>query len=859
MNTLPTVMVCVASCWKEPPGKTLQIGNVTLVFNQYHEEASLVIDIKETCTSLSRQFPPEARIWVHLEPVNFTSYFLNFEQYYAGGVLSWHKALRVLPQFRDYRNCDTGRIGNFPKDIPKKFGVGGLISHKNTEGMEGYTLRRKILRQQQNIKIPSVVYNFQKSWNGIEHDYPRPDAIGGLEYMFYLSIENCSETHYFTEKIVRSFAAMCVPLYFGDPAITDEFDADGMILINESNWLDVINNLTPEDYYDRLDALRRNYFRSKKYWSKINRIAAVIETLGQSNQSKVDLIFNSKYPLKRIIDASLIEVENGCFQLVDSNVNVLAEMNQAAALVFSLINTENTAASLVSQICDSLEMADEKVIRNDVAEIIINFLEQNFIEYDFHTLASPALVVAAAENVTLSKVGKNYQLVKSSKRIQINETSALIVSLCDGKRTLTDLVFTIAAQVNVAVPSIETDILQIVCKLTDLGFLTTKTRVDVSVPRIPRIPRNIVVKSHKPKILYLLTRYPQLSETYIKNEIEALKDDYEIKIISFQNSSLRYKNHHPFEVIQVKGNTMSDEIVEVDGKLKTCIEEFKPDVLHTHYLNNVRLVSSLSKICGVPFTVRAHSYDVLHSSTRQTGNFLPSLVARNAAEAINQENCLGLLSFPYTVDALVLAGINEEKIIPCYPVVDFASFYDRSVNNEGILNVEPCLPKKAVTDFIDLAQLAPQYRYSLYGMGHQIEKVRQYNTERKFPVEICDSMEPEDMPGIYKAHNWLIYTANFNNGNMGWPVAVFEAQAAGMGVCIANIHSATVDQLGGAGFVYNSIEEIANIIAQPYSDEMRERGFDNARLADIYRHKHLLTELWNKVIDPAYFAQKKRH
>ena len=69
------MIICVNSCWNEPSGKTETHDNITLVFNQYHKDASLVIDIKDTRSPLSAQFPPEARIWVHLEPIKFTSYF----------------------------------------------------------------------------------------------------------------------------------------------------------------------------------------------------------------------------------------------------------------------------------------------------------------------------------------------------------------------------------------------------------------------------------------------------------------------------------------------------------------------------------------------------------------------------------------------------------------------------------------------------------------------------------------------------------------------------------------------------------------------------------------------------------------
>lgn len=39
---------------------------------------------------------------------------------------------------------------------------------------------------------------------------------------------------------------------------------------------------------------------------------------------------------------------------------------------------------------------------------------------------------------------------------------------------------------------------------------------------------------------------------------------------------------------------------------------------------------------------------------------------------------------------------------------------------------------------------------------------------------------------------------------------------------------------------------VPKIISQPYPDEMREIGFEQAKKSDIENHKHLLTDLWDR-------------
>lgn len=841
------MIICIESPWDDKPGTREQHGDVTLVFNQYHPDATMAVDVKWAKSELSSRFPPEARVWVHLEPAPLTDYFTDFEKYYAGGILSWHQALKVLPQFRQYRQGGKGMGVNH--DLSHKtFGVGGLFSGKNTPGMDGYALRRLILEHQRRIRIPSLVHNFRKAWLGVPHRYPRADAEEALRYMFHFAVENCRETRYFTEKLMRCFASMCVPLYYGDPEISEEFDPDGIILIDQGNWLDVVNHLTPRDYFDRLEPMRRNYFRSMRYWGKTDRIAHTLTTLPTVEQSQRDSVLTSECLLRPRSNAELVSAPAGNYRLVDKESNREINMNEAAALVWSLADGTRSAKLIADEICRQFLDVGGEQIRFDIADTVSRLVELKLLEFDHAGLDWPGLVAVPVEGNELREADDGYLLMNGEGSLRLNPPSALVAGLCDGRSTTSELVWRVGQGVCANGEEFESDVIRTVFVLADKGFLDIQRRQrGVTVGRIDSATE---VRS-KPRVLLLLTRYPQLSETYIKNEIETLKGAYELKVVAFEDSNLRFSNHFPYTVATVRGDTMTDQIEDVDGRLAALIEEFDPDIIHTHYLNNARLVGRLSERSGVPFTLRAHSYDVVAGSWRPegaSGKFWPTQVARNAADAINQENCLGMLTFPYTVDALQAAGIKSGKIHACYPVVDFARFYDRGPNGQGLLNVEPCLPKKAVTDFIDLAVLAPAHRFSLYGMGHQIDMVRRYNEDHQCPVDIFDPVEPEQMPAVYKAHDWLIYTSNFENGNLGWPLAVFEAQASGLGICIANVHAATADQLGGAGFVYNSVTEIPAIVSRPYPADMRERGFDNARRADVRRHISVLTDLWDTAL-----------
>jgi hypothetical protein len=78
---------------------------------------------------------------------------------------------------------------------------------------------------------------------------------GLMDYMFSVAIENASYATYFTEKIQDCFATGTIPVYYGAPDIGKFFNPKGIITLNDDFDIGL---LTPEMYYDRLDAVKEN-------------------------------------------------------------------------------------------------------------------------------------------------------------------------------------------------------------------------------------------------------------------------------------------------------------------------------------------------------------------------------------------------------------------------------------------------------------------------------------------------------------------------------------------------------------------------------------------------------------------------
>lgn len=333
----------------------------------------------------------------------------------------------------------------------------------------------------------------------------------------------------------------------------------------------------------------------------------------------------------------------------------------------------------------------------------------------------------------------------------------------------------------------------------------------------------------RPRILYLLREYPQISQTYIKTELEAVSARYEVMVLSFQKVDIAEPHHLPFRLTPDQDSIMA------------AIREFKPQLIHTHYMIMGSLVGDIAEAAGLPFTLRSHSFDVLETVGAHARPEWGDVRRR-----VQADNCLGVLCFPFLQDALRDFGVRPEKIVPTPPVIAFGKFHDTGPNGRAIMNMGAVRPKKQMQDYVELSRMLPERQFNLYAMGYQVDQLKAYAESRGGPVHFVPPISHDAMPAEYKKHEWLVYTAHPSMKSVGWPMAVAEAQAAGVGVCLAHIRPDLKDYVGDAGYLYTDLAKVKELISGPVPREMREAGFEQARKSDVRAHIHKLTDIWDK-------------
>ena len=142
--------------------------------------------------------------------------------------------------------------------------------HKKTKLLSIVASRKRVLTGQQlrhdvMRSIGEKMDIFGGCCNFIEN---KADAF--RDYMFNISIENLQHPNWFTEKLIDSLRTGTVPIYWGCPNIGDFFNTKGFIIVNTlEEIIDVVNNLTEEDYTSRLEYIEENFIKSGQYGSNL--------------------------------------------------------------------------------------------------------------------------------------------------------------------------------------------------------------------------------------------------------------------------------------------------------------------------------------------------------------------------------------------------------------------------------------------------------------------------------------------------------------------------------------------------------------------------------------------------------------
>ena len=323
------------------------------------------------------------------------------------------------------------------------------------------------------------------------------------------------------------------------------------------------------------------------------------------------------------------------------------------------------------------------------------------------------------------------------------------------------------------------------------------------------------------KILLLYKGYPRISHTYQSDEAEELNKTNNIMIISFD-----------WELLTIADNSLPYLFSHNPLNLLNDIKKFKPDFIHSHYLDTFDICKKLSKMLNnLPFTIRSHSFDILKDDYK---------IPKSLVSQINLTNsCQSIKVFPEFYNKLLSFGIKKEKLISSYPCINIKRFNLPNIpNGKNIMSGGAFLKKKNIADFILLSKkikkIYPEKEITYYSVIEEplyFNEMDKLNKENGNPV-IFKTCQPSEMPLEYKKHEWLIYGACPILKTVGNPIMIAEAQASGVGVIMYELRSELIEYVTENGYLYKTHDEILNTISKSFCEIKKE----NARLlSDRYQ------------------------
>ena len=311
------------------------------------------------------------------------------------------------------------------------------------------------------------------------------------------------------------------------------------------------------------------------------------------------------------------------------------------------------------------------------------------------------------------------------------------------------------------------------------------TQTNLAYPNVFKIlskwpPNNI--NTPRPKILYVVSSYPQLSESYIENELIKMRDwGCVVEVWRSQ------KPHSP----------CPSDILIHDGDLREAIKKIKPDLIHIHWLSMAKKILPLIEDLNMPTTIRAHSFDTTEENLRF------------CAERFFVKK---IYCFPQHTNNFKHAKLEIQNT-----VFDTRLFKPHKNKNQHlVVRGAAALPSKSLPFFIRLAKELPEFKFILavvkcFDNDDYINELKKLASDISSPVEIRTNLPKESYAELVSEAGIYLHTVDEKLTNIGMPISISEAMATGSYIVASN-HESMNSYIGESGKTYNDITEAKNII-----------------------------------------------
>lgn len=340
--------------------------------------------------------------------------------------------------------------------------------------------------------------------------------------------------------------------------------------------------------------------------------------------------------------------------------------------------------------------------------------------------------------------------------------------------------------------------------------------------------------ARRPKILYVVWHYPQLSESYLEGEIRCmLRFGADIELWREVGPASPYPPSVPVH----------------EGDLANVVARVRPDAIHVHWLGYAVAQSEALDAIGLPLTLRMHGFDV-------SPDQLARLLAMPSLHRVH--------AFPAQ---LRLPGGDDPRMRAVPSAFD-TSYFAPSDDKDPRLVVRAgaCLPSKDIALFFEAAKRCPEHRFVFAGVTCNewepyVDELRRLREEMQSPVELRFDLPREETAALIGRAGIYLHTIHppsaKHGAPIGMPISIAEAMATGCYVLVRN-QPELIDYVGDAGDAYADVEEAVRLLraTQAWSTrdwcERRLRSIDRGfmRHADMQVLRPIYRD-WCELANPS--------
>jgi len=313
-----------------------------------------------------------------------------------------------------------------------------------------------------------------------------------------------------------------------------------------------------------------------------------------------------------------------------------------------------------------------------------------------------------------------------------------------------------------------------------------------------------------PKVLRIINRFNIGGPTYNATFLTRfLSDDFETLLVGGLPEEDEKDSLHILEQYNVKPvlmpemkrlpNWKSDR--EAYRKIKEIIEEFQPDIVHTHAAKAGALGRRAAKACGVKVIVHTYHGHVFHSYFGTLKTKLYKFIERRLAGY--SDGIIAISPIQKQELTKVHRICKPEKVAVIPLGFDLSVFHEKRITERSATREKYNLQEDEVAVAI-IGRLAPIKNHSLF--LDVVELMAKQGTHARFFI-VGDGSEREfiekrvaELKEMYQSSitltSWITDIAQFNAGmdvicltsdNEGTPVSLIEAQASSVPVVSTDV------------------------------------------------------------------------